>query len=51
MLNDILRVLRVSNTDHGHRYWAYKNAWSIDGLPGMNRGTVAAKKYSVAPSK
>jgi hypothetical protein len=32
-------------------YWAYKNAWSMDGLPGMKRGTVAAKKYSVAPSK
>ena len=36
--------------DHLRSYWAYKNAWSMDGLPGMKRGTVAAKKYSVAPS-
>lgn len=33
------------------RYWAYKNAWSMDGLPGMQRGTWAAKEFSVAPIK
>lgn len=32
-------------------YWAYKNAWSMDGLPGMQRGTWAAKEFSVAPIK
>lgn len=33
------------------RYWAFKNAWSMDGLPGMKRGLVAAKRESVAPIK
>jgi len=33
------------------RYWAYKNAWSMDGLPGMQRAVVAGKKHSVAPIK
>ena len=32
-------------------YWAYKNAWSMDGLPGMKRGTWAAGEYKVAPIK
>ncbi|TID23597.1 hypothetical protein E2P81_ATG03162 [Venturia nashicola] len=31
------------------RYWAYKNAWSMDGLPGMKRALVAAKTEGVAP--
>jgi hypothetical protein len=33
------------------RYWAYKNAWSMDGLPGMHRAQVAAKEKKVAPIK
>ncbi|QDS69482.1 hypothetical protein FKW77_006472 [Venturia effusa] len=33
------------------RYWAYKNAWSMDGLPGMKRGLLAAKTEGVAPIK
>ena len=33
------------------RYWAYKNAWSMDGLPGMQRGTWAAGEFGVAPIK
>lgn len=33
------------------RYWAYKNAWSMDGLPGMQRGTWAAKEFTVEPIK
>lgn len=33
------------------RYWAYKNAWSMDGLPGMQRAQVAAKEKKVAPIK
>jgi hypothetical protein len=31
------------------RYWAYKNAWSMDGLPGMRRGLKAGKEFSVVP--
>ncbi|KPI35408.1 uncharacterized protein AB675_11658 [Cyphellophora attinorum] len=33
------------------QYWAFKNAWSMDGLPGMKRATWAAKEYDVAPIK
>ncbi|KAI1337142.1 pyridoxamine phosphate oxidase family protein [Xylariaceae sp. FL0016] len=33
------------------RYWALKNAWSMDGLPGMSRGLEAGKKYSIEPLK
>ncbi|EMC96671.1 hypothetical protein BAUCODRAFT_57857, partial [Baudoinia panamericana UAMH 10762] len=35
--------------DSMDRYWAYKNAWSMDGLPGMRRGLDAAKTEGVAP--
>jgi hypothetical protein len=31
------------------RYWAYKNAWSMDGMPGMKRGVKAGKEHKVAP--
>ncbi|KAI0154127.1 pyridoxamine phosphate oxidase family protein [Xylariaceae sp. FL1272] len=31
------------------RYWALKNAWSIDGLPGMQRGLVAGRQFSIEP--
>ena len=40
-------VLTLTN----FRYWAYKNAWSIDGLPGMQRGQEAAKRDNVTPIK
>lgn len=33
------------------RYWAYKNAWSIDGLPAMKRGLIAGKREKVEPIK
>lgn len=33
------------------RYWAYKNAWSMDGLPGMRMAQRVAKEKSVAPIK
>ena len=33
------------------RYWAYKNAWSMDGLPGMQRGQIIAKEKKVVPIK
>ncbi|KAJ3571897.1 hypothetical protein NPX13_g5227 [Xylaria arbuscula] len=35
--------------DFMDRYWALKNAWSMDGLPGMKRGLKAGKEYSVVP--
>ncbi|KAI1203703.1 pyridoxamine phosphate oxidase family protein [Nemania serpens] len=31
------------------RYWALKNAWSMDGLPGMRRGLEAGKQFSIEP--
>lgn len=33
------------------RYWAYKNAWSMDGLPGMQRGLHTAVTDKVKPIK
>ncbi len=33
------------------RYWAFKNAWSMDGLPGMQRGVKTAVTDSVKPIK
>jgi len=32
-------------------YWAFKNAQSIDGLPGMRRGVETAKRENVKPVK
>ncbi|ETN46981.1 uncharacterized protein HMPREF1541_01171 [Cyphellophora europaea CBS 101466] len=31
------------------RYWAYKNAWSMDGLPAMKTGLEAAREHGVKP--
>ncbi|KAI0018814.1 hypothetical protein F4780DRAFT_494049 [Xylariomycetidae sp. FL0641] len=33
------------------RYWALKNAWSMDGLPGMKTGLDAGRKYAIHPAK
>jgi hypothetical protein len=33
------------------RYWAHKNALSMDGLPGMRRGEEIAKRENVMPIK
>ena len=33
------------------RYWAYKNAWSMDGLPGLPRAIKVGKAEHVAPIK
>ncbi|KAH8163834.1 hypothetical protein CIB48_g4421 [Xylaria polymorpha] len=33
------------------KYWALKNAWSMDGLPGMRRGLKAGKEFSIEPIK
>ncbi|KIW02453.1 uncharacterized protein PV09_06263 [Verruconis gallopava] len=31
------------------RYWAYKSAWSMDGLPGMKIGLATARAEKIAP--
>jgi hypothetical protein len=55
-LNDFFKK-RVKNEENGNhkdgieRYWAYKNALSIDGMPGMRRGVETAKRESVEPIK
>ncbi len=42
----------VVNTDSlVHSYWAFKNAQSMDGLPGMRRGVETAKSENVKPIK
>ncbi|KAK7985248.1 hypothetical protein PG996_005510 [Apiospora saccharicola] len=33
------------------RYWAFKNAWSIDNIPGMKIGLKTAAEESIAPMK
>jgi len=33
------------------QYWAFKNAWSMDGLPAMKRGLIAGKRDGVEPIK
>ena len=38
-------------SDSMDRYWAYKNAWSMDGLPGMKRGVQCGSKEKVEPLK
>ncbi|KAI1506015.1 hypothetical protein F5X99DRAFT_366868 [Biscogniauxia marginata] len=45
------KFLQGKEDESMDRYWAFKNAWSMDGLPGMPRGLEAAKKYSVEPVK
>lgn len=33
------------------RYWALKNAWSVDGLPGMKIGQDTMRKEGIMPLK
>ncbi|RYP47555.1 hypothetical protein DL768_006400 [Monosporascus sp. mg162] len=43
---------KAGNEEEGmDRYWAYKNAWSVDQLPGMKRGLAAAETEKVEPIK
>ena len=44
----ILPELFITNTT---RYWAFKNALSIDGLPAMKRAVATAEIDSVKPCK
>ncbi|EXJ56587.1 hypothetical protein A1O7_06931 [Cladophialophora yegresii CBS 114405] len=55
-LNDFfekrLKSEREGKREDGiERYWAYKNAWSMDGLPGMQRGVKTALTDNVKPIK
>ena len=44
-----IRLVCTEHADSSHRYWAYKNAWSIDGLPAVQRGLDCATKEGVEP--
>ncbi|QIW95366.1 hypothetical protein AMS68_000884 [Peltaster fructicola] len=54
ILNDFFEK-KKAKFDAGHekesmpKYWAYKNAWSNDGLPSYNHALKAAKSDSIAP--
>ncbi|KAK5121652.1 hypothetical protein LTR85_004824 [Meristemomyces frigidus] len=55
-LNDFFerkdRKFREGKTEESmDRYWALKNAYSMDGLPGMPRGLAAGKREKVTPLK
>jgi len=56
ILNDFFKkkekkFLEGEEKESMDRYWAYKNAWSMDGLPGMKRALEAGKAHSVEPIK
>lgn len=34
-----------------HRYWAFKNAWSVDNIPGMKAGLKTGSEEGIAPMK
>lgn len=36
-------------TYNGPRYWAFKNAWSMDGLPAMHIAQKTGKEQGIAP--
>ncbi|KAI1816145.1 pyridoxamine phosphate oxidase family protein [Poronia punctata] len=44
-----VRFERGNETESMDRYWALKNAWSVDGLPGMQRAMKAGKELAVEP--
>lgn len=39
----------VKCIDGKSRYWAYKDAWSNDGLPGMQRGIEVGAREQIKP--
>lgn len=49
--NKAKRYERGVEKESMDRYWALKNAWSMDGLPGMRRGLEAGKQFSIEPVK
>ncbi|KAK3352456.1 hypothetical protein B0T25DRAFT_186091 [Lasiosphaeria hispida] len=53
-LNDVFakRVEKLEEneaTETMEKYWAYKNAWSMDGLPGLEVGRKMGEKQKIAP--
>ncbi|OTB17084.1 hypothetical protein K445DRAFT_330643 [Daldinia sp. EC12] len=55
-LNDFFKrkeekFLEGNEKESMDRYWALKNAWSMDGLPGMPRGLKAGRVYAIEPIK
>nr|POE94448.1 pyridoxamine 5'-phosphate oxidase family protein usto [Quercus suber] len=44
-------VLTALTDRRRHSYWAYKNAYSMDGLPGLPQGLRTAKEETIAPIK
>ncbi|KAI0008207.1 hypothetical protein F4779DRAFT_462362 [Xylariaceae sp. FL0662B] len=55
-LNDFFRrkedkFLAGNEKESMDRYWALKNAWSMDGLPGMPRGLTAGRIHAIEPIK
>ncbi|KAI1104023.1 hypothetical protein F4804DRAFT_208534 [Jackrogersella minutella] len=45
------RFLAGKEKESMDRYWALKNAWSMDGLPGMQRGLEAGRLHAIQPIK
>ncbi|KAH6657034.1 hypothetical protein BKA67DRAFT_554033 [Truncatella angustata] len=45
------RYLAGKDEESMPRYWALKNSWSVDGLPGMKVGQETMKKESIVPLK
>lgn len=43
------RMIGQEYADLLDRYWAYKNAWSIDGLPAVQRGLDCGTRENVEP--
>ena len=44
---EILNLHVLPLTTYGARYWAFKNAWSIDGLPAMQLARKTAREESI----
>ncbi|ETS84844.1 hypothetical protein PFICI_02869 [Pestalotiopsis fici W106-1] len=45
------RYLNGKEEESMPRYWALKNAWSVDGLPGMKVGQETMRKEGIVPLK
>jgi hypothetical protein len=50
-LSKLVSYLVLKSDSLIFRYWAFKNAQSMDGLPGMRRGVETAKRENVKPIK
>ncbi|KAL1880783.1 hypothetical protein VTK73DRAFT_5168 [Phialemonium thermophilum] len=45
------KYLAGNENERIDRYWAAKNAWSMDGLPAMKKGLETAKRENIEPIK